>query len=425
MKRVLHLFLVLILCLSLLPVSASGPVTVKFWTHVNEAWNASYVELIAEFEQANPDIKIDYQRFPYDEFEAKIQTSLMAGAAAADVYEVWGGWILDFASQGVLSETPAKFAAELEDDAYAPVLGALKHEGKYYGAPVEFNIEYGGLVVNKKLYDEAGVTYPITWTQLIADAKKVAVQDGEAMTMRGFAYANRDTLLSNFLAWILQSGGQYLKEDGSVDFTIPEAVSALKQLVGYTADDHINNLDALTNTDTQDDHMMVALDECFGCVRGPWVLSDLEQSYGLVMGTDFDYVSQPPFFDGVEQKFAAETGWSLCVPKNTQVEEAAWRFVEFLNQPDVLLRHNIACAQVPPRRSVATDPDYVAGAPYMTPLLDKLQYAQFIGPFNTDILKDYLVQTFMNLVTGDHSDEAVQAACVKLTEDLAQAMKIY
>ena len=74
---------------------------------------------------------------------------------------------------------------------------------------------------------------------------------------------------------------------------------------------------------------------------------------------------------------------------------------------------------------MANDPDYIAGAPYMLPLLDKLQYAQFIGPFNTDILKDYLKQTYMNLVIGDHSDEAIQDACVKLTEDLAQAMKIY
>jgi multiple sugar transport system substrate-binding protein len=425
MKKFFHLSLVLILCFSLLPVSAAEPVTIKFWTHINEAWNASYEELVAEFEQANPDIKVDYQRFPYGEFEAKIQTSLMAGNAAADVYEVWGGWVLDFASQGVLSETPAKFAAELEDDAYAPVLGALKHEGKYYGAPVEFNIEYGGMVVNKKLYDEAGMTYPTTWAQLIEDAKKVAVKDGEVMKMRGFGFSTPDTLTSNFLALILQSGGQYLKEDGSVDFTIPEATAAMKQLVAYTADDHINNLDTLTNQDTQDDHMMVALDESFGCVRGPWVLSDLEQSYGLTMGVDFEYISQPPFFEGVEQKFAAETGWSLCVPKNTAAEEAAWRFVEFLNQPDVLLRHNIACAQVPPRRSVANDPDYIAGAPYMLPLLDKLQYAQFIGPFNTDILKDYLKQTYMNLVIGDHSDEAIQDACVKLTEDLAQAMKIY
>lgn len=425
MKKLFALFLSLLLMVSLLPSIASGAETVKFWVHVNEAWNASYEVLIAEFEAANPDIKIDYQRYPYDEFEAKMQTSLIAGSSAADVYEVWGGWILDFAAQGVLSETPAKFVADLENDAYAPVLGALKHDGKYYGAPVEFNIEYGAMVMNKKLYDEAGMSYPTTWDQLIEDAKKVTERDGEAMIMRGFGYANADTLISNFLALILQNGGQYLREDGSVDFTTPEAIAAMKQLVGYTADDKINNFDALTSGDTLGDHMMVALDESFGCVRGPWVLSDLEQSYGLVMGVDFDYISQPPFVEGVEQKFAAETGWSLCVSKNSTVQDAAWRFVEFLNQPDVLLRHNIACAQVPPRKSVATDPDYLLGAPYMAPLLDKLQYAQFIGPFNTDIIKSYVNQTFMTLASGDHSDEAVEAACIKLTDDLAKALTIY
>ena len=425
MKKLLSLFLVLMLLLSALPALGESVTTVKFWTHINEAWNASYEGLIAEFEAANPDIKIDYQRFPYDDFEAKIQTSLMAGSAAADVYEVWGGWMLDFASQGVLSETPAQFAADLENDAYPPVLGALKHDGKYYGAPVEFNIEHGAMIMNKKLWEQSGMPYPTTWNELIEDAKKVAVQDGEAMTMRGFGYANSDTLIANFLALILQQGGQYLKEDGSVDFNTPEALKAMSMLVGYTADDHINNFDAITNGDVQGDHIMVALDESYGCIRGPWVISDLEQTYGLVMGVDFDYIGQPPFFEGVEQKFAAETGWSLCVAKNSTVQDAAWRFVEFLNQPDVLVRHNIACAQVPPRKSVAADPAYLAGAPYMAPLLDKLQYSEFIGPFNTDIIKSYMNQTFLALCSGDHSEEAVKAALAKMTEDLAQNMKIY
>ncbi|MEG0640907.1 MAG: extracellular solute-binding protein [Clostridia bacterium] len=142
MKKFLSLLLALVLMLSV-TVTASAQEVVKFWTHTNNAWNASYEELIAEFEAANPEIKIEYTNFPYADFEAKMQSSLMAGEPGADVYEAWGGWMLNFASSGVLSEIPSVFLEELLKDVYEPVMGTLQYQGKYYGAPLELNSGYG------------------------------------------------------------------------------------------------------------------------------------------------------------------------------------------------------------------------------------------------------------------------------------------
>ena len=185
MKKLVTLVLALALMLSLcIPASAEQQV-VTFWSHQNVAWNASWEELIAEFEAQNPDIRIEYTTFPYADFEAKTQTSLMASDAGADVYEVWGGWMLDFASSGALREVPSELMADLLEDSYEPVLGTLQYEGKYYGAPLELNSGYGGMVVNKKLFEENGIAYPTTWEEVINIAREVAVSDGDVMEMRG------------------------------------------------------------------------------------------------------------------------------------------------------------------------------------------------------------------------------------------------
>jgi len=182
-KKLFALLLAAALLLALCAPAMAETTTVKFWTHQNVAWNQSYEGLIADFEAANPDIKIEYTTFPYNDFEAKIQTSLMGGDVGADVYEVWGGWMLDLEENDVLCEAPADFIAQLKEDAYAPVLGTLEKDGKYYGAPLELNCEYGGMVVNKRLFEENGYEYPTTWDDVLKIAREVSVQDGDTIAM--------------------------------------------------------------------------------------------------------------------------------------------------------------------------------------------------------------------------------------------------
>ena len=430
MKKLLSLLLVvLMICGFALSASAEEPTVVKFWSHINQAWNASYEELVAEFNAANPDIRVEYTTIPYEELEAKIQTSLMAGDAGADVYEVWGAWMLDLVENGVLSETPESFVAELREDAFAPVLGTLTKDGKIYGAPVEFNVEYGGLLVNKKLFEENNIAYPTTWAQVLEVGKQVAVQKGETMDMRGLEYAHRDGFLNNFLAMILQKGGHYMNADGKLDFNTPEAAEAMTELVSYIKDGHVTNLDMCYAESLDiEAHDLLSQDLCYMICRGPWVISECVETYGRVLGGDIDYIPQPPFFpdSGIPQLWTAETGWSLCVQKNTQVADAAWRFVEFLYEPENLVRHNIDCAQLPPRASIASDPHYVEMMPYMKPLLDLLPNAQFVGAFNTEVLKDYLtLDVFPALVNDDGTYATVEDALAALTEDLDRTLKIY
>lgn len=189
---------------------------------------------------------------------------------------------------------------------------------------MEFNLEYGGMIVNKKLFEEAGLSYPQTWEELRETSKKVAKKNGEVMEMTGFDMIDADALICNYLSMILQQGGQYLEEDHSINFATPEGVKAIEEIVSMVKDGE-TSLESLTsgeyafNRTYQDKGFMASV--------GSWGIGEGTGSYDLTYGEDFEYIPVPLYGD--EVAFASETGWGIMVPENSQHKDAAWEFIEF------------------------------------------------------------------------------------------------
>ena len=148
--------------------------------------------------------------------------------------------------------------------------------------------------------------------------------------------------------------------------------------------------------------------------RGPWVISEGVESFGMELGTDFDYVEMPWYTD--EHKFASETGWSLAVSASCKEQEAALKFIKYLYEDDVMLEHNIRCTQIPSKRNLAESAEYQEAMPYTKVLVEILDNAQFIGTFNTDRLKETVNDTFVGYCSGDYAsiDEAMEDLNTKL-----------
>ena len=106
-------WLVLIMALVLASCGAAAPaapvaeqVTIRMWSHQNSAFNKVNQELIDQFMKENPNIIVKYETFPYDQFIQTLQTSMPAGTEA-DVIEMFGSWVCNYATGGRLQETPA------------------------------------------------------------------------------------------------------------------------------------------------------------------------------------------------------------------------------------------------------------------------------------------------------------------------------
>lgn len=429
MKKIVSLLLCVVLTISLTACSGSGKeadpgqgtasggggeVTLTMWAHQNEPWNAAYTDAIAAFETENEGIHIQLELFPYDEFEAKVQTSLIDGEGGADIYEMWGGWALDFTPHNTLLAMPDDFTARIQEETYAPTYGALMNEGKLYGVPLEFNIENGAMLVNLGLLEANELEVPTTWEELKSAAVAGTVYDGNVFQVKGFDFVNWDSVPYYFLSLILQQGSNYLTEDGRFDVTTKEAKKAFDELAAMVTEDKVTDLEGLTGGGDLEGYQQLFAGRCMMVPRGPWTISEGIESFGMELGKDFDYAAMPWY--GEKQGFASETGWSLAVSASCKEQEAAMKFIEYLYEDEVMLDLNIRCTQIPSKRSLAESAEYQEAMPYTKVLVDILDQAQFIGTFNTDRLKETVNDTFVGYCSGDYAsvDEAVEDLNTKL-----------
>ena len=372
--------------------SNSGKTVINVWTHANGPWDAANVKTEAAFEAAYPEYDVVYTTFPYGDFQSKIQTSLMS-SEHPDVYEVWGGWAPDFIDAGALAEVPAELSANFTDY-YEPTLGSYSKDGKFYGVPEEFNLEFGVLFVNKKLFEENGFSYPTTWEEMNEISEKVSVKDGDSMVMRGYDIVNIDAMLHFWLSNILSLGGTYYTDADGFNFNTPEAIQVMEELKGQI-DKGYSNLDGILGIDGAD---VFFKDQAYMMTKGVWCMSKGINDFGKVYGEDFEIMAQPAY---IEPAIAtAETGWGLVVPEKCENKDAAWKYIEFCSEQDNLMQHNVECGQIPPRKSIATSAEYLEQAPYMEGILPTLESGRYIGRFNTEILKDNFKNMFTDLCTG-------------------------
>src|SRR5690625_3024877 len=73
----------------------SDKTTITYWQYTFPSKVEEIDRLIEEFEEENPDIKVEAQDFPYDQYNDKI-TAAMHADEAPDILNIYYGWIPNF-----------------------------------------------------------------------------------------------------------------------------------------------------------------------------------------------------------------------------------------------------------------------------------------------------------------------------------------
>jgi multiple sugar transport system substrate-binding protein len=188
--------------------------------------------LLADFEEANPDIKVELVSPPTDQADQKIQQMLQSGSGI-DVLEVRDITVGPFAANGWLHD----MSAELEDwDGWENLTpNAAKYaktaDGETWYIPYGF---YGlSLFYRTDLVEEAGFDGPPkSWDDLLDQAK--AIQDPSknqfGYAFRGGTNANSNVVVAieAYLADRIDQDNAFKTTDGKSIFAAPEAREALK-----------------------------------------------------------------------------------------------------------------------------------------------------------------------------------------------------
>lgn len=210
--------------------SAQEPVTVEFWNPEVEDYFLDVLgEVIADFEKANPNIKINLVNIPwgdiYPKFVAAVESGNVPDAALANV--VYGGSLNLLGALDPLDDVVAALGGEAEY--FAPSAASFvqmnKSNGSFFAMPNVHNSVV--LWYRKDLLAEAKLAVPATWDELLTAA--------EALTKDGvygiLTTASKSHVTDQgFYTLMLANGAEALDHETGqqVLFDSPNTVEALE-----------------------------------------------------------------------------------------------------------------------------------------------------------------------------------------------------
>lgn len=393
-------------------VGGEEKITLRMWVHTNNAFIAGYEQLIEAYEAQNPNVDIQLENFDYELYIQTLQTAMPAGEEA-DIMQLFGTWVSQYYER--LSPVPDSVMplSVAEDTFYAAPLGGYVVDGKLYGMPQEFNCEYGGVLVNKTLFEAAGLTYPPQWQSLddvVADGAALSqFDDSGAMTVAGWHFTAADPTAASFLAGIKQRGGDYWNSDRTgFTFNTPEAKAQLQFML-----DAVNA--GVVDPVLFNDSTNFTIDAFFqGMVgigyMGTWAIAEGQANFPD-FDNEWDYFFLPPVQG--DPVFVADSGWGLTVSPNSQHQDVAWDFIKFATSvPENAQSWNIASGTIPAMPAVAESAEIATAMPWVAKALEILPYGQYLGnmPDRDLTMYEIIYPHILNVLQGVETvDDALQA----------------
>jgi multiple sugar transport system substrate-binding protein len=188
-------------------------------------------EQIADFEAANPDIKVEVVkalRSGEGRREA-FASHLEQGDTTRDIYILSTHWLAEFAESGGLAALDDLAEShELDTAAFVPAsVEASTLEGQLTALP--WSTDAGLLYYRKDLLDKQGLEPPATWDGVQQMALDIANREGAAhgIVWQGAAY---EGLTCNTLEYVWARGGGVLDEHEHAAFDSDETRAALQEM---------------------------------------------------------------------------------------------------------------------------------------------------------------------------------------------------
>lgn len=333
-------------------------------------WTASpeedrlLVQVLQDFEAANPSVKVDYQPVPA-EYATKLQTDIAAGSVA-DVFYVDSLLAPDLMSREVLLPlddhmAQAEVAAE---DFYPGLIQAFQYNGMTYGLPKDWSSL--AMVYNQTAFEAAGIEAPpTTWDELRQAGEKLTEATGEARI-------NIPPDFARYIAFLYAAGGRVISEDGSeIVLGSEEAQAGLDFYYGLYADG-LASMPADVGASWPGD----AFAKQFADVvfEGNWMFPHLQSN-----APDLPFgVAEMPEGPGGKATMAFTVSYSAFT--GTDVPDAAWTLINYLTGPDGMAKWTSLGLAMPARPGLAAD--WVSQYPEREPFLVAGDYARpwALGP---------------------------------------------
>jgi len=301
------------------------PITMKMWMHLHPPRLAVDKEIIAAFEKANPDVKVDYQVFPPSDYATKLLTAFAAGAGP-DFFNWSSNYIAQWHHYGVVA--PIDFAAMGYADEtaltgeYLNGFGAARFGGKLYGVPSEFS--NWGCYTNNAIWQAAHLDpmkdFPVTWQDLPKVAETLTVRDKAGVPVRrgfDFDWANANIFYATMSTMMHQHGVALVDEQkNEANLDTPAARQTMQYLADWVNKWKLGGPQYIESR-------IAFLDGKMGAegTFGIWGIPQMQKAK-----IDFSVRPAPRWAHGRNEGFDAYAFYMMANARSTEpVQKAAWK----------------------------------------------------------------------------------------------------
>ncbi|MGF1476257.1 MAG: ABC transporter substrate-binding protein [Geminicoccaceae bacterium] len=131
---------------------------------------AGFEEMIAKFQEENPDIEVKFNVFDHEGFKTSVRNFL--SSEAPDVITWFAGNRMKvFVDRGLLEDVSDVWANEGLEEKMASSLSAMTVDGKQWGVPYAYY--QWGIYYRKDLFEQVGAEVPTTWDEFLEVGQKL------------------------------------------------------------------------------------------------------------------------------------------------------------------------------------------------------------------------------------------------------------
>lgn len=333
------IFLTVILIIRNLGGGGSNqPVTLQFWGVFDQ--KSVYDPIIRDFQAQNPNVRIVYRSFSYEDYERSLLDALAAGTGP-DIFMMHNTWLPKHGDK--ITPLPEEFPEygslmtlkDFQDQFVDVAAQDLVSNNKIYGLPLY--IDTLALYYNKDLLNNAGITRPAqTWEEFNSDVETITDLDGAGNIIQSAAAIgtarniNRSTdILANLM---IQSGVRMTDADNtSATFSSSVNNTAVGEIALKFYTDFAN---PSVRTYTWNDAQHYSID-AFTEGKTAMMFNYSHQIPILrakASRLNFGVAPMPQILSSDSRTYA--NYWALTVSNRSQSANDAWRFLIYLTSKD-------------------------------------------------------------------------------------------
>ena len=301
------------------------PVTLQFWGRQPE--NVHISAVVQEWNETHPDVQVEYQGLPPDQYRTKILTAMAAGNAP-DVIGMGVGIMPQYMEQGTLLALDDFIEAEpsgFRDDFAEGLWVSATHEGTTYAIP--FWSDPSALYYNVDLFNEAGITEaPETWDDLMAAAEATSnVSGNPSSDVYGAIFpAIGPWVMFVWLPFVWGNGGSLLEDSNCAAFQNEAGTEAMQLWVDLFQEGYMPR-SAVLGSGSDELVSLVLSNRAAMYIQGPNLVQfAAENAPDINLGTAL----MPRPVDGTHSSYLG--GDNLVITRDSDHPEEAWEFIKFM-----------------------------------------------------------------------------------------------